>query len=737
MKMAENQLAPEDELKFLKDLNRSLMREKADLLMVSHLMNTLTPLSGIEAITRQILQIMAGMLSGNNVLLYYLTGNGWKSIDLHNFENLSPFPEDPLVARAINSGETIDVGKDLVPDASSLSNLNAGFFLNASRIDTAGEKNNDATNGLTKKDMNNSSVMSMAIPLKIRNEVIGVIKFEDMLINYASLTPQIENISGYLALLLKSELSNAAELERANARLLQRNDELAQAQKSLKFIQHSIDSIADSIFWVDESAAISFVNDAACKNLGYSRDELLGMSVFDFDPMFPREKWTSHWQELAGAGNMVFETVHITRDGKRLSIEITATYVEYQGHKYNCAVARDITERKMAETEHQNLQAQLIQAQKMESIGRLAGGVAHDFNNMLSIILGNSEMIMEKAGPESPFTANLNEIRNAAERSTNLTRQLLAFARKQTVIPKIINLNKTVSLMTAMLSRLIGENIQLAWKPSENLWLIKMDPSQIDQILVNLCINSRDAIADVGRITIETENKVFDRAYCHEHADFLPGDYVLLSVCDNGCGMDRETREKMFDPFFTTKAIGEGTGLGLATVYGIVKQNNGFINVYSEPGLSTVIRIYLPRYISCNEVVETTIPDKPAPRGNETILVVEDEPAILTMVKKMLTGLGYTVLPAATPEEAMTLTRNHNQIIHLLITDVVMPEMNGRDLAAELTALQPELKILFMSGYTANVIASHGVLNEGVQFIQKPFSKKSLALEVRRILADG
>jgi len=394
----------------------------------------------------------------------------------------------------------------------------------------------------------------------------------------------------------------------------------------------------------------------------------------------------------------------------------------------------DITDRKKAEAEREKLQEQLTQAQKMESVGRLAGGVAHDFNNMLGVILGHAEMAMDQVEPAQPLFSDIEEIRKAAERSAILTRQLLTFARKQTIAPKVIDLNETVEGMLQMLRRLIGEDIHLAWRPGRNLPSTKMDPSQIDQILANLCVNARDAIRGVGKITIETGEAAFDEAYCAEHAGFKPGEYVLLAVSDNGCGMDKETISHLFEPFFTTKEVGKGTGLGLATVYGAVKQNNGFINVYSEPGQGTTFRIYLPPYQAGTRVRPDTATAKTAACGSETILLVEDEPAILRMATMMLERLGYAVITAQTPGEAIRLAREHSGPIDLLMTDVVMPEMNGRDLAKNLLSIYPAIKRLFMSGYTANVIAHHGVLDEGVHFIQKPFSSKDLGAKLRDVL---
>ncbi|MGD9973141.1 MAG: PAS domain S-box protein, partial [Desulfatirhabdiaceae bacterium] len=398
-------------------------------------------------------------------------------------------------------------------------------------------------------------------------------------------------------------------------------------------------------------------------------------------------------------------------------------------------VIQDITDRKTAEKEKLELEAQLRQSQKMEAIGRLAGGVAHDFNNMLSIILGNSEIIMDDLGQTNPFLSNLQEIHKAAERSTNLTRQLLAFARRQTIEPKILNLNQVVADMLKMLQRLIGEDITLTWLPATELWTVKIDPSQVDQIMANLCVNARDAIRGVGKVTIETGNTVFNADYCRDHAGFIPGDFVMIAVSDNGSGMDQETLANLFEPFYTTKDIGQGSGLGLATVYGIVKQNNGFINVYTEPGDGSTFKIYLP--VHAQPVVTQQKEDlqKTTPKGNETILVVEDETAILKMTRMMLERLGYTVLAASTPNEAIRIVEESGlNAIHLLMTDVVMPEMNGRDLSKRLLGLSPNMKCLFMSGYTANVIAHHGVLDAGVHFINKPFSRQDLSIKIREVL---
>ncbi len=399
-------------------------------------------------------------------------------------------------------------------------------------------------------------------------------------------------------------------------------------------------------------------------------------------------------------------------------------------------VFQDVTERKQSEMEQKKLQAQLNQSQKMESVGLLAGGVAHDFNNMLGVILGSAELGLMEVSHTEPVYRTLKDIQNAAQRSADLTRQLLAFARKQIMVPKILNLNDTLASMLKMLQRLIGEDIHLLWKPKAGLWPVRVDPSQIDQILANLCLNARDAIVGVGNLTIETNNIVFDEPYSAVHPGLVSGQYTMLSVSDDGQGIDKEILDRIFEPFFSTKKVGKGTGLGLSTVYGIVKQNNGFISVYSEPGKGSTFKIYLPRFIG-----EILAPKDESTtfiqRGQgEIVLLVEDQEDILKMSKAMLEKLGYKVLTANAPSEALRIAQKHWSEIQLLITDVVMPEMNGHDLAKNLVCLNPNIKHLFMSGYTANAIVHRGVLDEGVHFIQKPFSMKDLGAKISDVL-DG
>ncbi|MFN2358603.1 MAG: PAS domain S-box protein [Desulfotignum sp.] len=510
--------------------------------------------------------------------------------------------------------------------------------------------------------------------------------------------------------------------------------ERKRTEATLRLQSLVLDQIEDRVTVTDLNGVITYVNNAEVRAFGYSRDELIGGTTDKYgeDPergATQRQIVEETLEKGAWRGQVVNQTVA----GKDVILDCrTRVVLDEQGNKIALAgISTDITDLK-------KMEAQLAQAQKMESVGRLAGGVAHDFNNMLGVISGRAELGLKKTALTDPVHKDFEQILNAAGRSADITRQLLAFARKQTIAPKVIDLNHTVANMLKMLGRLIGEDIDLLWQPDGDLWKVKMDPSQIDQILVNLCVNARDAIANVGKITIETGRKVFDTAYCDVHAGFVPGEFILLAVSDNGSGMDKDTLDNLFEPFFTTKETGRGTGLGLSTVYGIVKQNNGFINVYSEPEKGSSFRIYLPRHAA--DMAEK-IPDRPmtpSPRGSgETILIVEDEATILEMLETMLESLNYTIFTAASPSRAMEMAHSHAGQIHLVITDVVMPEMNGRDLAEKLSALYPGINVLFMSGYTANVIAHQGVLDDGVAFIQKPFSMEDLAVKVREVLDGG
>ena len=536
---------------------------------------------------------------------------------------------------------------------------------------------------------------------------------------------------GVIALL--STLGLYSTQRKRREQLLERR----QAEEKLRKLSQAVEQSPALIVITDRSGDIEYVNPAFCAVTGYLAEDIMGQN-----PRFLKTGQTSAeayqhlWETITGGETWQGEFCNRKKNGELIwgSACIAPVYDNHGTITHFVAIEEDISERKRQEDEKTKLEDQLQQAQKMEAVGRLAGGVAHDFNNMLTVILGHANLALMKIDSTQPLHINLEEIRKAAERSAGLTRQLLAFARKQTIAPKVLDVNEAVVGTINMLQRLLGEDIHLTWQPGGNLWQVKVDPSQIDQILANLCVNARDAIANIGKITIATGNCTFDSSYCAINLDARPGEYVRIAVSDDGSGMDKETLSHIFEPFFTTKGVGKGTGLGLATVYGIVRQNNGFINVYSEPGIGTKFTIYLPRHEGNLELAKNEGVPGPGLYGSETILLVEDEPAILTMTAIMLENLGYTVLVSNSPEEAIHLTREQAGKIDLLITDVIMPEMNGRDLARELLSFCPSLKSLYMSGYTSNVIAHHGVLEEGFNFIEKPFSMSDLAAKVRHVL---
>jgi len=499
-----------------------------------------------------------------------------------------------------------------------------------------------------------------------------------------------------------------------------------------------IEGFIDPIVFLDAKLLVSYANRAFFEKFGLEQAQVVCNSFLALisceDNLVSKQKLE---EALESPGTVTrFELQFKSQSGGTLSLDVSAKCLENRINQPMLILSlNDITSRKEAEAERESLQAQLNQAQKMEAIGRLAGSVAHDFNNMLVVIIGHVEILAAKLHPDSQIHHELAPILMAAQRSADLTRQLLAFARKQVVAPQLIKLNQAVEGLLPMVKRLVGEDVELDWSPGQEVGSVLMDPSQFDQIVMNLCVNARDAIDGTGTIAIETGVKVLDQSFCANHVGVAPGSYALLSVRDNGCGMSPETMSRIFEPFFTTKESGKGTGLGLATVYGMVTQNNGLIDVQSEPTWGTTFTIYLPSK-GTEPVPVAPAADEAAPRsGQETILLVEDETAVLTVTTQMLEGLGYRVLAARTPSEAVELALDRSAEIDLLITDVVLPEMNGRVLARNLMALKPDLKQLFISGYTANVIAQYGVADQGGAFLQKPFTRKELAAKVAAILS--
>ena len=428
-----------------------------------------------------------------------------------------------------------------------------------------------------------------------------------------------------------------------------------------------------------------------------------------------------------------YEVEGIRADGTRFPLYLYLSKTTFGGDPATLAFLVDFSEVKEHQAVREELQAQLQQAQKMESVGRLAGGVAHDFNNMLSVILGTTELAMGAVAPTTPLHADLQAIAGAAQRSADLTQQLLAFARKLPATRTVLDLNEAVGGMLRMLSRLIGENIALDWQPAQGLWPVHADPSQIVQVLTNLCVNARDAIDDVGTITVETSNATLGGDTRGLHPACPGGDYVRLSVTDTGHGMDEETMARVFEPFFTTKAVGVGTGLGLSTVYGIVSQNGGTITIDSAPGAGTTFAVYLPRFSQTSAHPAPAHTGAVAERGSETILLVEDEPSVRRLTQRILEHGGYRVIAARSGREALALLESHTGRVDLLLTDVVMPEMNGKELSTQVKARVPGVKTLFMSGYTDDAIDRHGVLEPGVHFLAKPFVAATLTAKLREV----
>jgi len=630
--------------------------------------------------------------------------------------------------------------------------------------------------------------------------------------------------------------------------------ERVQMVESLRRTQFVVDHSQDLIHWLDAEGRFLYVNDACCRRLGYSREELLGMTINGIDPLSPRP-WSSHFQEIGERGTFTFESLHQTKDGEIYPVEVTVDYFNYGGKEYSCASARDITERRRVEetlrssedryrqlfdlesdaiflvddesgqfleaneaaislygysreewpsmkttevsaeadktrkataehltyiplrwhrkkdgtvfpveitTRHldwggravhiaamrditerlrteqalRERDDQLRQSQKMEAVGQLAGGIAHDFNNLLAAILGYSDLLLaRKELADSGTREDLEEIKHAAERAATLTRQILAFSRRQALQPTVASLNDVLDGMEPLLCRTLGEDIDLLSLKDPDLGNVEADVHQFEQVMMNLAVNARDAMSPGGRLTLETANVELDEEFCRTHPGATPGSHVMLSVSDTGVGMDDGTRERVFEPFFTTKGPGAGTGLGLAMVYGIVKQSNGSIFVESEPGQGSTFKIYLPR-VRVPVKDDNPLADNPAPvRGQETILLVEDETSLRNLVARVLGGLGYRVLAAGTSAEALQVAREADDSFDLLLTDVVLPGgVQGNDLARDLLALRADLPVLYMSGYTRDAIVHAGRLDEGVNFLEKPFTPKALGAKVREVL---
>jgi PAS domain S-box-containing protein len=540
----------------------------------------------------------------------------------------------------------------------------------------------------------------------------------------------------------KEKLKNELEKLRHRVQELETcENERKRAVEALREIEERFRQVYDEApvgyHEIDGEGRIIRVNRRELEMLGYTEQELLGHPVWKF---VVEEEMTRQVIMAKIAGDIsfheTFERTYRRKDGTTLPVLIEDRVIRDKkgGVTGIRSMIEDITERRRAEEALKKSEEQLRQWQRVEAIGRLAGGVAHDFNNLLMTIKGCSELLLRELDVKNPRREEVEEIRKAAERATALTRQLLAFGRRQVLQPQVLDLNEVVANMDRMLQRLIGEDIQLLTVLDPELWPLKVDPGQIEQVIMNLAVNARDAMPGGGKLTIETANVVLDEDYARRHVSVKPGPCVMLAVTDNGCGMDQETQSHLFEPFFTTKKTGEGTGLGLSTVYGIVKQSGGNIWAYSEPRQGTTFKIYLPRVEEAIETYRPKVAPTASPRGSETILLVEDEGAVRTIVSKILQNKGYTVLEAHHGPEALEICQVHEGPIHLMVTDVVMPHMSGRELAERLTILRPELRVLFMSGYPDNAIVHHGVLGAGTAFLQKPFTLNALEGKVRELL---
>ncbi|HLK61865.1 MAG TPA: ATP-binding protein [Bryobacteraceae bacterium] len=481
--------------------------------------------------------------------------------------------------------------------------------------------------------------------------------------------------------------------------------------------------------WVldPETRAFRETNAAARALYGYTEQEFRGMSLSEVQASEQPLDFPERMSGQLGVTPTAWR--HRTKPGKTIDVEIAVYEIDYKSSKAQLAILLDITTRR-------HLEEQLRQAQKMEAVGMLAGGIAHDFNNLLTIISGYSQLILVSPDIKDSNRHAAEQIMKAGERAAALTRQLLAFSRRQVLQPRVLDLNKLVGSLSTMLQRLLGEDVDLRLILPPDLGRVSADPSQVEQVLMNLAVNSRDAMTKGGVLTIETGNVMLGQDYVDRHLGLKPGPYILLAVSDNGAGMDESTRVRMFEPFFTTKGAGRGTGLGLSTVFGIVKQSGGSVDVYSEPGQGTSVKVYLPR-IDQPVVIEAEQAKKKATRGTETILLVEDDEMVRTLVRATLVREGYKVLDFADPVEARRKAEHHKGPIHLLITDVVMPKLSGRELAEKITRRRPDIKVLYMSGYTENAVINSGILHTEVAFLQKPFTPGALTERVREVLEQN
>ena len=519
--------------------------------------------------------------------------------------------------------------------------------------------------------------------------------------------------------------------------ILQDVTQKKQAEEAMFLTQFAMDQAPDSILWVDDQGHLIYANRAACSSMGFTQDELLQMKVFDVDPDFPASGWEQHKIDLKRLGRMTFEGRHRTKEGRLFPVEVTTNYIEYKGRFLGIAFDRDITGRKKAEEERDKLQLSLFQAQKMESLGILAGGVAHDFNNLLQIMGGNIEVLLAKSHPGDPDGSRLATVSRSIERAGRLVQQLLLFGRKALVQRKPLDLNREVDEAVKILERTIPKMILIKRHLAGNLWPVSVDPVQVEQVLLNLGANAVDAMPHGGKLVVETKNILLDVGLATGMGmEAAPGPYVLLTVTDTGCGMTRETLAHVFDPFFTTKEVGQGTGLGLASTYGIVKSHGGHIQCYSEPGQGTTFKIYWPALDQEQLLSESPLALDMPRGGNETVLVVDDEPEIRDLTREILKSFGYRVLLAENGEQALEIFDRKKGEIQLILLDLNMPGMGGTKSLQELLSRDPSARVLISSGYTQNGHAREALVSGARGFIGKPYQIKDLAAKVRAVLDE-
>ncbi len=564
----------------------------------------------------------------------------------------------------------------------------------------------------------------LVVPILTRNRTYGWLGLGNKL-GGAEFGPDDERLLSTLAAQLAVGYENSRLFEELRQRAEELEHEVVERRQAAEKYRMVLEQASDGIAIADERGDYLEVNPRLLEMLGYTREEFLGRNMQD---LIPSEDRTLVPWSIDQVRGKVFrkELRFLRRDGTFLEVEVSMSGLE-DGRIQ--AIVRDVAERK-------RLEIQLRQSQKLEAVGRLAGGVAHDFNNLLTVILGHSDMVLSAMDPHDKRRRDIEDVRDAGARAAVLTNQLLAFSRKQVLQPKIIDASKAVSSLTKMLGRLISSNIELVTRSEGEIWPTKVDPGQLDQVILNLVLNARDAMPLGGKLLLETANERIEGQQLMDHPEVPPGDYVMLAVSDTGSGMDAETRSHLFEPFFTTKAQGKGTGLGLSTVYGIVRQSGGYIWVYSEPDRGTIVKVYLPRAAGQTETSKPRNEYQPLPLGSETVLLAEDDERVRRLTASVLGQLGYTVLEAVDGEDALEVARQHQGEIHLLFTDMVMPKKCGHEVADEIRRERPGIQVLFSSGYTGDIITQQGALDPTIPFLQKPFTPRTLAAKVREAL-DG